>query len=318
MTIPEAEPIELTNLHEWAWRTHHQLDRRGDVCRGDPGLRDLPALLWPSLEDPIFVVGAPRSGTSFLGYAIGALPGISYQHEPTATKSAVRYVHEGEWSMRFARLYFKTVYRWLLRLTGEAGQRFAEKTPRNCLIVPFLAETFPDARFVHIIRDGRDAAVSLSRKPWLQKGSDPEADSYVFPRGPYPRSWVEKHRRQEFRDTDDVHRCIWAWRSHVENARDGARHLDPDRYTEIRYEDLPTSHGEVAEHLADFLDLGPDARDALEEELSQAHGDSIGQWRDTFDEGERRTIEAEAGELLEELGYEWDTELTRDEPADPR
>lgn len=300
-----AEPIKATNLHEWAWRTYHQLDRRGDIWRGDPGLADLSALIWPPLDDPIFVVGAPRSGTSFLGYAIGEMPGISYHHEPIATKNATRYVHHGEWPDWWARLFFKSVYRWLLRLTGEAGQRFAEKTPRNSLLVPFLADTFPDAKFIHIIRDGRDATVSLSRKPWLEEESDPEASDYPLPRGPWPRAWVEPDRRDEFRQTNDLHRCIWAWRSHVEHAINAGRSLSEDRYVEIRYEAMPTDPEGVAERLVDFIGEDDQSRQALARELSEAHDTSIGQWRKAFTDEDREIVEQEAGDLLAELGYGW-------------
>lgn len=301
-----AEPIKLTNLHEWAWRTYHQLQDRGDLWRGDPGIRDVLSLARPSLRDPIFVVGAPRSGTSFLGFAIGEVPGVSYHHEPIATKNAVRYVHHDRWTTWWARRFYKTVYRWLLRFTGEAGLRFAEKTPRNSLIIPFLAETFADARFVHIIRDGRDATVSLASKPWLSEGGTPESEQYPLPRGPYPRCWVEPERREEFRKTSDVHRCIWSWRSHVEHARRAGASLPPNRYLEIRYEDMPKQPDGIAEQLSMFLEFDETSERVLSRELASAHAGSIGRWRDAFTDEDRDVIEREAGDLLGELDYTWE------------
>jgi hypothetical protein len=48
-----------------------------------------------------------------------------------------------------------------LRLGGDRPMRLLEKTPENCLRLPFLLEIFPDARIIHLIRDGRSNVSSL-------------------------------------------------------------------------------------------------------------------------------------------------------------
>ena len=176
--------------------------------------------LYPRLDRPVFIVGAPRSGPTFLGQCIAALPEISYHFEPVATKAATRYVFEGRWGFARSRLVFRSVYRLLLQLYGEGDLRFSEKTPQNCFVIEFLARAFPDATFVHIVRDGRDAALSYSKKPWLLARSagrgSREAGGYL--NGPHARFWVEPDRRAEFESTTDFHPCIWAWRLHMESA----------------------------------------------------------------------------------------------------
>src|SRR5690606_35770468 len=145
---------------------------------------------------PRFVVGAPRSGTSFLGDAIGALPEFSYHYEPPVTKAAARYVHEGLWSEPKARPFYRAAYRRLLRRHPDGDLRFCEKTPQNCFVMDFLDRTFEDAQFLHIVRDGRDAALSYREKPWLaERARDSgrrEAGGYLH--GPFPRFWVEPER----------------------------------------------------------------------------------------------------------------------------
>ena len=116
----------------------------------------------------MFVIGAARSGTTFLGDCVGHLPEISYHHEPPATKAAGRHVYEGLWSYRRSRFFFRSVYAWLLRVELDGDLRFCDKTPTNALLIPFLARAFPDAQFIHIIRDGRDASASLYKQPWLR------------------------------------------------------------------------------------------------------------------------------------------------------
>jgi hypothetical protein len=66
---------------------------------------------------------------------------------------------------------FRLSYSALLLAALDGGHRFAEKNPENSFLVPFLAAEFPGAQFVHIVRDGRDAAVSHAEKPWLAAAS---------------------------------------------------------------------------------------------------------------------------------------------------
>src|SRR5215831_19114852 len=130
--------------------------------RRDPALRRRPSAraLDPRLRRPIFVIGAPRSGTTFLGSCLGRLPEVSYHFEPRLTKAAARCVYDGSWSARRGGAVFRLSYRALLLAALGGGRRFADKSPENSFVVPFLAAAFPGAQFVHLVRDGRDAAVS--------------------------------------------------------------------------------------------------------------------------------------------------------------
>jgi hypothetical protein len=85
----------------------------------------LAASILPNLDRAVFVVGAARSGTTFLGDCVGQLPEISYHFEPPATKAAGRYVAEGLWGYWRSRWFFRTVYAWLMRAEFEGGLRFA-------------------------------------------------------------------------------------------------------------------------------------------------------------------------------------------------
>src|SRR5688500_13364140 len=92
--MSEPIPIRLANLREWIAKTR-QLDAQLYAAPPRPrSLRRLAASLLPRVRAPVFVLGAPRSGTSFLGDAVGALPELSYHYEPPLTKAASRYVHE--------------------------------------------------------------------------------------------------------------------------------------------------------------------------------------------------------------------------------
>jgi hypothetical protein len=261
----------------------------------------------PRLDDAVFIVGAPRSGTTFLGELLSRLPEVAYHFEPPHTKRAARFVYEGAWSYGRARWYYRARYAWLILRRLEGGRVFVEKTPRNAFLIPFLSKAFPRSRFVHIIRDGRDVVASLRRKPWLRADSAAqvrfEPGGYQY--GPFPRFWVENARRAEFRSTSDTHRCIWSWRRHVEAALAPGRLLPAERYLELRYEELVGAPDEQLHRLLDFLGIYMVGSRAAVMSFAheQAHAQSIGGWRKELSEGDLAQIDKEAGALLQDLGY---------------
>jgi Sulfotransferase family len=305
---PEPVPIRIVDLPSLARRTG-RAERRYYLKLGRSRpmtARRILASLYPSIRQPIFLIGAARSGTTFLGDCVGRLPEVSYHHEPPATKTAGRYVYDGTWGYRRSGWFFRLVYRWLLRVELDGDLRFCEKTPTNIHLIPFLADAFPDSQFIHIIRDGRDAAASHMNKPWLRADAawsgEREPGGYLH--GPWPKFWVERERRDEFLKASDARRMAWAWRRYTEaGLRDGPP-LGPVRYHELRYESLIREPAAEAERILDFLDLRePASRDTFIEACRRADGASIGSWRTAFYPSEVAEIDAEAGLLLRRLGY---------------
>jgi hypothetical protein len=272
----------------------------------EPALRKPPTAraLDPRLHRPIFIVGAPRSGTTFLGSCIGRLPEVSYHPEPRLTKAAARCVYDGSWSHRRAAAVFGVSYSLLLLAALDGGRRFAEKNPENSFVVPFLAAAMPTAQFVHIIRDGRDAAVSHAEQPWLAAASAEAArrgrGGQLW--GPYPRWWVEPERREEFARVSDLARSAWCWRRFTEAALEAVAGLPDGRALELRYETVVRDPAGTTEVLGDFLGTSGAGREALRDGLAQARTSSIGRWRARSGE-EVAQIQAEIGPLLGLLGY---------------
>jgi hypothetical protein len=305
---PEPLPIRFRDLPRMALKTaraerryYLKLERRRRMTA-----RRVLASIWPRLRRPVFIVGAARSGTTFLGDCIGRLPEISYHHEPPATKAAGRYVYEGTWGFRRARWFFRLVYGWLLRVEVDGDLRFCEKTPTNAFLIPFLSRAFPDAQFIHIIRDGRDAAASHMAKPWLRADAawsgDREPGGYLH--GPWPKFWVEPERREEFPRTSDARRMAWAWRRYTETVlRDGPP-LGPRRYLELRYETFVQDPVPEAERILDFLGItDASSREAFIVACQRADESSVGTGRTAFYPSEQEELQAEAGEMLRRLGY---------------
>jgi hypothetical protein len=305
---PRPTPITWGTVYDLARRTwkaeRRYYPRLGRSRRLTS--RRLQASILPAIRRPIFVVGAARSGTTFLGDCMGHLPEVSYHHEPPATKAAGRYVHERLWGYRRSRWFFRSVYAWLLRVELDGDLRFCDKTPTNALLLPFIDRAFPDSQIIHIVRDGRDAAASLLHQPWLRADTATtgkrEPGGYLH--GPWAPWWVERDRRDEFESTGDVHRMIWAWRRYTEaGIRDG-RALPADRYLEIRYEDLARDPEPVGARILDFLGIQrPASRSAYLEALRRVTDTSMGSWKRVFTPEDLAVIEADSGALLRSLGY---------------
>jgi len=260
----------------------------------------------PRVRRPIFVLGAPRSGTSFLGRCVGSLPDVSYHFEPRLTKAVAREVYDGTWSRARASRVFRGYYAALLAAAGHGGLRFAEKDPENCFIVPFLADAFPDAVFLHVIRDGRDVVVSHAEQPWLaaESAGTGQRGRGGMLWGPQARFWVEAERRREFAEVSHLARCAWMWRRFTSSALEQLTSLPASRAIELRYEDIMRGPAAAAERVADFLEVtDPAARQALHGGFGKARPDSVGRWRATLDETGLADVQKHAGELLSQLGY---------------
>ncbi|HEY2692403.1 MAG TPA: sulfotransferase [Streptosporangiaceae bacterium] len=311
LPIPSARarPVQSPSLN---WRRTLQLGALGIASdlrdrRREPALRKRPSAhaLDPRLHRPIFIIGAPRSGTTFLGSCIGRLPEVSYHLEPRLTKAAARCVYDGSWSERRCATVFRLSYSAMLLATLDGGRRFAEKNPENSFIVPFLAAALPEARFVHIIRDGRDATVSHAEQPWLAAASAGSARRGRAGQlwGPYPRWWVEPDRREDFTQVSDLVRSAWCWRRFTTAALDGTAAMPSGRALELRYEAVVADPDGAAELLADFLATSPTGLRALRGGLAEARTTSVGRWRSVLDDHKVAEVQSEIGPLLSRLGY---------------
>jgi hypothetical protein len=240
----------------------------------------------------VFVVGSPRSGTSFLAGALGAQPGLVDLGEVKPLKAAIPALvalPQDEAARRFRRTLE------LVRTLGLATQlRGVEQTPETSFLLGAALEAYPEAQAVHIVRDGRDVVCSLLERGWLgaeEAGTDDAGLAY----GSHPRFWVEPERADEFRSASEARRAAWAWRRYVTAAR-----ALPERTFELRYERLIADPAGTAEAVAAYLDVTPNP---LTESFKQAFDRSVGRWQRDLNSEQIQDVETEAGDLLKELGY---------------
>lgn len=243
-------------------------------------------------ERLVFVVGSPRSGTTFLGGALGAQRGWVDLGEVPPLKAAAPRLAALAPEEQAAET--RRILERVRRLAFVRGQRCVEQNPETTFLLPGVFHAYPHARAVHLLRDGRDVVCSLLERGWFRKGREGADDAgQVY--GAYARFWVEPERREEFERASEARRAAWAWRRYVTAARAAG-----ERVVELRYERLVGDRDGEAERLAAALD--GDAA-GLREALAEAHDRSVGRWRRDLTPSQLADVEAEAGALLRELRY---------------
>jgi hypothetical protein len=172
--------------------------------------------------------------------------------------------------------------------------RAVEQSPETAFVLPAVVRAYPRASVVHMIRDPRDVAASLLQKGWL-KTERSGHDDVGAPYGGHARFWVEPERLAEFDGASEARRAGWAWRSYVTAARAASGNT-----VAVRYEELAADPAAAAEPLAAHIGADPVL---LAGALSEMHAESVGRWQRHLTSEQVAEIEAEAGELMNELGY---------------
>jgi hypothetical protein len=262
----------------------------------------------PSSFSPIVLGGCGRSGTTLLRLMLDSHRRICCGPESSLfrrravdpawladrfgfDRGEVRALYEAARSRpdfieRFAAL--------CMRRAGKA--RWAEKTPRNIGRVAEIFRCFPDARFVHVLRDGRDVACSLRTHPRHKV-----VEGKLVPTGVWR----------------PIAACARRWVRDIEGSR---RWWGDPRFLTLRYEDLVLEPRPALERLVAHVGEEWDAamlahaaaespfRDATRfaqnpEALGAVSSGSLGRWQRDLDARDRRIFKRIAGPLLVELGY---------------
>ena len=274
------------------------------------------------MKGPVFIVGCPRSGTSFLYHLMLSAGGFAEFRtqmnvydvlEPIygdlrvlanrrrmmkdwlqSKAFAVSGLEAGEIEKKvlaecqdgsgFLRLVMESV------ATRQGVDRWIDSTPTNAPHMLRIHRDFPQAKFVHIIRDPRDVALSLDKRgwtrplPWDKQNSLPAAGIY------------------------------WKWI--VSKARADGKLLG-DAYNEVRYETLVNNPHQSLKELGKFLDHDLDydriqqvsigsvknPLTSFSEDLQSGTFMPIGRWKEKFPAEKLALFEALIGDYMGELGY---------------
>jgi hypothetical protein len=172
----------------------------------------------------------------------------------------------------------------------QGVRRWADCTPEHLLHLPRIKETIPDALIIHIIRDGRDVALSTEKQGYIK-----------------PLPWDRTPRTM-------VAGVYWDWI--VNRGRKDGRDLRDD-YIEVHFEDLVSNPPQVLARLGEFIDHDLDYEQILKvgigsvSEPNTSFKDSsngksfspVGRWREKFASQDLVMFEALVGDTMTELGY---------------
>jgi len=127
---------------------------------------------YPPIDDAVvFIVGSPRSGTTVLGEMLGRHRHICQWYEPYFMWDHYfrDWPHDARCAEDARPAVVAQIRRDFMRYRSRSGAKLiVDKSPRNSLKMPFINAIFPRARFIHLIRDGRDATLSI-HKEWRRR-----------------------------------------------------------------------------------------------------------------------------------------------------
>lgn len=239
-------------------------------------------------RSPIFIVGSPRSGTTLMRSIIDAHPHIFCPPCETFLFSLLNPIFNGRiWKDHYAQLPLDRTWliswmrRFVLELFAALGKkigkyRWTEKTPSHVRFMSFISEVFPDAQFIHMIRDGRKVVSSLKDMDWAPK---------------------------------DINKNIENWIESVSLGREIGIKIGKQRYIEIKYEDLVKDPETVLRRLCNFL------KEPWTSQMLKFYKSENNSWglslqpigiqssRPELNEIEEDLFEELAGRLMRELGY---------------
>jgi sulfotransferase family protein len=268
---------------------------------------------------PVIVLGVRRSGTTLLRVMLDrnpelAIPDESYFVPQLAARHRGRIVLEAfvddlrrlptlaEWNvdpeavrsrLRSGMAVGEAIAAVFETYADQHGgkRRWGDKTPLYMQHLSLLERLFPEARFVHLIRDGRNACLSyLAVAPGIMT-----------------ESWAHPHDAAGF---------ACQWRTEVRGARALGRRVGPERCLEVRYESLVAEPEATLGAVCAFADLSYDpamldfpgnvdvATKPHQTSLTRAPTPGLREWRSEMTDRDVEAFEAIAGDLLDELGYE--------------
>ena len=269
------------------------------------------------MTPPVIVLGVGRSGTTLLRVMLDRSSELAIPYEtffvPQLAHRHGRHPNLNKFLDDLGRL--RTLYDWGIRpddvrprlregmTTSEAiaaifetyaerqgKPRWGDKTPLYMQQLPLLERLFPDAIWVHLVRDGRDAALSFLE----------------LPEGFSGRTWARPRTAAQF---------AARWRTEILAARQLGSHVG-DRYLELRYEDLVADPEGELRRICDHASL-PWEREMLEyagtsevaempqhRNLAQPPTPGLRDWRSQMGREDALAFEGVAGDVLRSSGYE--------------
>ena len=283
---------------------------------------------------PIILIGTHRSGTTWLGQVLSRHSSLAYWVEP-------RYVWS--WGNNYKpddvltkvnatpRIIKHIRQRFDKFVKNQGKERLLEKKPSNCLRLSFIRAVYPEAKILHIIRDGRSVFNSaqeilntgyyrqevLSRRLLEMFKETPTWEIPAqFPRitetlkskltgrplkfwGPRPQDWREWVKQ-------DPPNVILAkqWAATINHAINEGALIDSNHYYRFYYEEIMARPREIMSNITEFAELS-NADNLINYVESTVDPSRQNKWRKLINQATLEEIRPYMESTLNQLGYEW-------------
>ncbi len=283
-------------------------------------------------QPPVIIIGAGRSGTNMLRDVLVQIPGFG-----TWPCDEINYIwrhgNRGFPTDEFTRaMATPSVKRFIRNKFEQIAASYnlstvVEKTCANSLRCGFVAEVLPEARFVHIVRDGRDVAVSAAQR-WkapLDIGYIMKKAKYVpvsdlpyyatkylgnriyrvLRRGKRLSTWGPRFTgMQEALSNHSLPvACAMQWKACVSRTLADLAEIPADQQFTLTYERFTNAPQEAVLEIAEFLKVGM-STDQAKEYTAKVSDRSIGNWKKKLSADDMKAVQDLTGDLLGRLGYE--------------
>lgn len=260
-------------------------------------------------NQPVFILGCPRSGTTLLAEilepSIYGKPfethfitkyykklqtygDISREENFTRLISDIaseRYVMQWGVTVDPKQLYrqvenfeFSTIAHHLCMLKSKRKgyALWGDKTPHYTLDLEIICHLFPGAKYLHIVRDGRDVALSLLGRPW----------------GPA-----------------NIWSCAELWKRYHADTPVYAQLKARKRLWLLRYEDLLANPQEVVKGIYEFLgEWNEETEEKVSRLITKIKGKNYGKWKTSMNSRQIQLFESIASNTLRKFGYDTTTQ----------
>lgn len=254
----------------------------------------LPLSLY-RLNKPVFVIGCSRSGTTaFIEH---------YQHhkdlcnwseasqivETDLYNPSIDHLKTSEDLLFRDHARIKFLFGIRTVLTGK--KRFINKLPENSLRIDYIQKIFPDAKFIHIIREGHATVESNFSRSNIDLFRTYCPFGY-FPKPPDWRSYLKLPKIEQYSRQ---------WVDVITYIQNKAKTLNTENYLEIKYEEFCKDPHTVFKEIDNFCEISPDRR--LLNKLPETLPNFNFKWKKNLTEDEIMKLESIINDLNHRLGY---------------